>query len=127
MKRAIILITVLTLGCLSAALTVDLLQHHTAQAYLAELPMLREAVLKKNFQDAGKQHRKLEADWDQEAFWLDCLISHDHTREVYAEVGALKTAIEMEWQEEALKALDALDAALEHIETGEFTRWDNFF
>lgn len=126
MKRAIVLITVLTIGCLAAALTVDLLQHHTAQAYLAELPVLREAVMKRDFQGAKKQHEKLEAAWEQEAFWLDCLISHDHTREVFAQVGALKTAIEMEWQEEALKALDALDAALVHIETGEFCRWENF-
>jgi hypothetical protein len=126
MKRAIILITVLTIGCLAAALTVDHLQQHTAQAYMAELPVLREAVLKRDFEEAKQQHGKMEAAWEQEALWLDCLISHDHTREVFAQVGALKTAIDMEWQEEALKALDALDAALEHIETGEFYRWDNF-
>jgi len=127
MKRAIILITVLTLSCMGAALTVDLLQHHTAKSYMADLPVLRQSVLNRDFKLAKEQHGKLEADWEQEAFWLDCLISHDHTREVFAQVGALKTAIEMEWQEEALKALDALDAALEHIETGEFCRWDNFF
>ena len=52
MKRAIILITVLTLGCLACALTVDLLQHHTAKAYLAEMPALREMALAEDWRQA---------------------------------------------------------------------------
>ncbi|MEA5013891.1 MAG: DUF4363 family protein [Candidatus Limiplasma sp.] len=126
MKRALILITVLTIGCLACALTVDLHQHHTAQAYLADLPPFREAALAQDWEQARAMHQKLKADWKQEAFLLDCLISHEYTREVASQLGALETAIEMGWQEEALQALDALEAALEHIHTGDFCRWENF-
>lgn len=127
MKRAIILITVLTLGCLACALTVDLLQHHTAKAYLAEMPALREMALAEDWRQARTRHKQLQEDWERQAVLLDCLISHEHTREVAAQIGALETAIDMGWQEEVLRALDALTAALEHIETGEFCRWENFF
>ena len=126
MKRALILITVLTVGCLACALVIDLHQHHTAQAYLADLPPLRKALLKEDWEQVRALRGGLQKDWDEEAFLLECLISHEHTREVASQMGALETAVQMGWQEEALMALDALQAALEHIHTGDFCRWENF-
>lgn len=126
MKRALILITVLTVGCLACALTIDLHQHHTAQAYLGDLPPLRQAALAEDWGQAKALHQQLKADWEQEAFLLDCLISHEYTREVAGQMVALETAVQMGWQQEALQILDALQAALEHIHTGDFCRWENF-
>lgn len=126
MKRAIILIVVLTVTSLAAALTVDLMQHHTALEYLKDLPPLREAVLRGDMEDAKIRQVQLRKEWDEDAFWLNCLISHHYTREVSGEMESLHTAIEQGWKQEALLVMDRLDAAFDDIESGDFCRWENF-
>lgn len=82
MRRALILIitlTALTFGC---GMWVDHLQSETALTYLKGIHTIRAAVLEGRLQDAAMEQAYLHAMWQHESSWLNCVISHHHTRDV---------------------------------------------
>ncbi len=127
MKRAIVLISVITVVCLAGSLAVDLYEARTAQSYLEELPPLRQAILKGDMEDAYARESLLYARWQHDVTILKIFISHHHTRLVSTALLQLSTAVEMGWQNDALKAADLLQDALEHVLEGDFYKWENFF
>jgi hypothetical protein len=127
MKRAVILISVLTAICVTGSVAVDLYEARTAQSYLDELPPLRMAILNGDMTDARDRESLMYARWQHDAAVLNIFISHHHTRLVSTALLQLSTAVEMGWQEEALKTVDLLQDALEHVLEGDFYKWENFF
>ncbi len=127
MKRAVVLIVVLSVLCVSVSLIGDHMQASNARAYLKELRPVRKALKSGDFTDAYARQSLIEAKWRYEKGWLNTFISHHHTREVSTAMLRLATAIEMGWQVEALEAMDILQDCLEDIETSDGLRWENFF
>jgi len=126
-KRAIILITVLTVVCLSIAITVDLYEARTAESYLEELRHVRKAVQSGDMVDARARESQMSARWQHDSRVLNLFISHHHTRLVTTAMLQLSTAVEMEWQNDALKAIDLIQDALEHVHDCDFYKWENIF
>lgn len=127
MKRAIILITVLTVLSLAVGISIDLFQATTAENYLRELPSIRKSVLQEDMVAAYELQSLLHANWQHDAGVMNHFISHRHTRAVSKAMYELATAIEMNWQKEALQAIDALENALTDVQSGDFYKWENFF
>ena len=115
MRRALILIITLSLLCFGAGLTLDRLQVSTAQQYLNRLHGLRMLVEDEAFSDASAGHRSLHAQWLRDEKWMNCLISHHHTRAVSEAMQQLETALRMGWQVESMQAINDALAALEEI------------
>ena len=125
MKRAIILITVLTLGLVGLSLWMDTTQTRTAEAYRARVPVIRDALRAERYDDALLYQSELHALWQHDVGWLNCLVSHHHTRAVNTALTALATALENRWPTEALQALDALDDALGDVQKSDAPLWEN--
>ena len=125
MKRAITLICVLTLVCVGAGTWLDVTQTRTAQQYRDALPALRSALLTDRYDDAYLQQAELHARWQNDEHWLNGVISHHHTRAVNLAMVQLATAIEQQWRDEALRALDLLEDALLDVEQSDSFRLEN--
>lgn len=126
MKRAMVLICVLTVLCVSSGLIVDITQQNTARSYLDALPEVRRAVLLGDMTEAYIQQSLLHANWQHDVNWLNCFVSHHHTRAVTTAMLQLATALEMGWPDEALRSLDILQDCLMDIEKGDYFSWENF-
>ena len=125
MRRALILIVVLTAGTFGCGLGLDHLQRETALEYMQRLTAVREAVLEKRMDDAQREQAYLHALWQHDSAWLNCLISHHHTRDVSYAMLKLATALEMDWQDRAVRALDEALDALDEVAHSEQPAWQN--
>ena len=125
MRRAIILITVLTLFTFGSGLKLDHLQRDTAEAYLADVQKLRGMVLSDRMEEAKREQAYLHAMWQGDENWLNCLINHHHTRDVNTAMLKLSTGLELESSLLCLLALDEVKDALEEIAYSELPSWDN--
>ena len=125
MRRALILIIVLSVVSFGGGICLDLLQARTAQRYLLELRALRAQLQQGDLIAARGDQAHLHALWQHDAQWLSCLISHHHTRAVSGAMLRLSTALEMGWPVEAMLALDDAYDALEEIRTADFPSLQN--
>ena len=125
MKRALVLIVVLTAGTFGCGWWLDHLQQHTACRYLAMLDEVRTAVLDSRMDDARREESHLHALWQHDAGWLNTLISHHHTRDVNSALLKLATALEMNWHERAILALDEARDALDEVAHSDLPAWEN--
>lgn len=125
MRRALILIIVLTAGTFGGGWWLDHLQQKTAQHYLAMLDGVRASVLEGRTDDARREESYLHALWQHDAGWLNCLISHHHTRDVSSALLKLATALEMGWHERAILALDEAWDALDEVAHSDLPAWEN--
>ncbi|MEG0492621.1 MAG: DUF4363 family protein [Clostridia bacterium] len=125
MRRAIVLIVVLSVMGFGLGFYVDNLQRNTARAYLDELAPLREAVAKHQLTKATEEQAYLHAKWQHDQQWLSRITSHLHTREVSAAMLELSTALEQGWRDEALRALDKLKTAFDGILKDEYLTAEN--
>lgn len=125
MRRAIWLIVILTVAGLVGGLCADTTQRQTAREYLGGMADVREAVTAGDTQEAAARYAPWQARWQRDKDWLNCLISHHHTRAVSLSMRQLDTALAHGWRDEALRALDELEDALGDIETGDSPLWEN--
>ena len=125
MKRALILIVVLTAGTFGCGWQLDHLQQKTAQRYMQQLSHLRMLVLDGSMEDARREEAHLHALWQHDSAWLNCLISHHHTRDVTSALLKLTTALEMDWPVLAVLAVDEALDALEEVAQSELPKWEN--
>ncbi len=125
MKRALILIVVITLSCFGLGAWLDHWQTETAYAYMRGARAVREAVLEGRGADARAEQAYLHALWQHDEPLLNALISHHHTRAVNTAMLELATALEQDWPDWALRALDALQDALDDVAVSDSARWEN--
>lgn len=125
MKRALTLILVLTLVSFGLGVWLDVSQRHTARTYLDGYALVRELLIKGEVEQAAWEQAYLHARWQHDETWLNCLISHHHTRAVNSAMRALATALEQRWTDESLRALDLVMDALSDIETGDSAAFEN--
>ncbi|MBP3646809.1 MAG: DUF4363 family protein [Clostridia bacterium] len=115
MRRALILITLITLICFGSGHYFDRLRERTAHAYLQDAENLRQLVLAEQWHQAQSHERLLTARWQHDVRWLKILISHHHVREIDAALLRLSTSLTHHWPDEALPALDDLYSALQDL------------
>lgn len=125
MRRATILTLALALALVGGAVVCDNAQRSTAIAYRKQAFGLREMVDRGEMDKALTEQAYLHALWQHEEKWLNCIISHSHTRDVSASLTRLSTALENRWRDEALRELDALDEALGEIELSDWPMLEN--
>lgn len=125
MRRALVLIIVLTVVSFGGGIWLDILQRSTAQGYLEKLEVVRAALLEGRMDAARAEEAYLHACWQHDARWLNCLISHHHTRSVNTALLHLATALEQGWVHGALYAVDEVADALGDICTSDFVTWEN--
>lgn len=115
MRRAMTLIVVLLVLSLLPALWLDIRQRDTAQSYMAAYEQVRRLLLAEKPREAEDEAAYLHALWQKDETWLNCLISHHHTRAVNTALLKLSTAMAQGWQEECLQAIDEVQDALSDI------------
>lgn len=125
MQRALTLILVLTIFSFGLGIWVDAAQQNTARCYLDGYALVRELVEKGRSDAAAQEQAYLHARWQHDEVWLNCLISHHHTRAVSTAMLTLATALEQRRSYETLAALDQVADALREIETSDSARWEN--
>jgi len=108
-----------------SGLGLDVLQQRTAQKYMQGVETIRQLVIQNDLPAARREQAHLHALWQHDARWLNCLISHHHTRAVTSAMLRLSTALDMGWPVQALMALDDAFDALGDIRTGEFATLEN--
>jgi len=125
MKRAVILIVVLSISAIGLGLWMDLTQRSIARDYLQETEQMRRQLLYGDMEVLRNGQSHLQDRWRKDSRWLNCLIDHHHTRAVSAALLKLSTALEQGWQGEAFQALDLLRDAFTEIGESDFPRLDN--
>lgn len=125
MKRAVILIMVMTLLGAGVGIWMELSVQETCGWYRAQEEALRQLVEADALSDALQEQRYIHARWQGESRKLNAMVSHHHTRAVDEALLALGTALEHGWQREALQALDALYDSLLDLEVDMTLRWEN--
>lgn len=125
MRRAVLLIVILTLSTVSLGLWMDLSQQKVARQYLDGVSLLRELITQGKQEDALAEQAYLHASWQRDAKWLNCLISHHHTRAVTSGMMVLATALELDLEAETYQALDQLMDALRDVEQSDFPYLEN--
>lgn len=125
MRRAVILIVVLMPLSLGLGLWTDISQQRVAREYLSGSTFIRALLMENNIEQAQAEQAYLHAKWQQDAKWLNCIISHHHTRAVTTALIQLATALDEGWEQEQLKALDQLEDALRDVEQSDFPYLEN--
>lgn len=125
MRRSVILIVVLSILCVGTGFFVDHVQQETAREYMDEALLMRMEVLNGNLDAAYERQVLMHAYWQHDAKWLNCLISHHHTRAVGTALLELSTALEQRWNDESLRALDSLQDALGDIQSSDCWKLEN--
>ena len=125
MRRALLLITLLTVFTFGCGLSLDHLQQKTALRYLDNLHGVRLKVLEGQMDAAAHEQAYLHALWQHDAKWLNCLIDHHHTRDVEGALLKLATALEQSWPDEALIAIDEAADALDEVARSDQPYWEN--
>lgn len=125
MRRALLLILLLTAFTFGCGLSLDHLQQKTALRYLDDLHAVRVLVLEGQMDSAAREQAYLHALWQRDAKWLNCLIDHHHTRDVEGAFLKLATAMEQRWPDEALTAIDEASDALDEVARSDQPCWEN--
>lgn len=125
MKRALILILLLTALTFGGGTWLDHLQKRTAASYLQGMETIRRAVLNGSMDQAAGEQAYWHALWQHDSNWLNAIISHQHTRDVNAGMTRVATALEMGWRDEAIRALDDTSDALAEIAVSNLPLWEN--
>ena len=125
MRRAITLIVVLTVLCVGLGLWMDLSQRRVAAGYLEGTERIRELLREGKTDEAMAEQAYLHACWEHDARWLNCFVSHHHTRAVALSMVQLATALEHGYQAETWQALDELEDALRDVEGSDFPYPEN--
>ena len=125
MRRALILIIVLTVGTFGFGWWLDHQQQQTAENYMEQIAQVRQSVLEDHMERARREEAFLHASWQQDSRWLNCLVDHHHTRDISGALLKLATALEMNWQDQALLAVDEALDALEEVAQNELPKWEN--
>lgn len=115
MRRALTLIVVLLVLSLMPALWLDIRQRDTAQSYMDGYEQVRRLLQAEERQQAEAEASYLHALWQKDEKWLNCLISHHHTRAVNTALLKLSTAMAQNWPDECLQAIDEVQDALSDI------------
>lgn len=127
MRRAYMLIVMLTIASVGLGLWADLTQRSVARQYLFQTENIRQQVIAGEMGAAQDAETAVNAKWDKDSRWLNCLIDHHHTRAVSTAFLQLSTALEMGWTDESLKALDLLQDAFTDIGQSDFPHLFNVF
>ncbi|MBE5801975.1 MAG: DUF4363 family protein [Clostridiales bacterium] len=125
MRRAIVLITVMTLLGVSLGIWMEYSLNRFVGEYLEQAEQVRRLTAEKRLDQALEEQAYMHARWQGEVGWLNCLISHHHTREVNEALLKLTTSLEEGWRKESLMALDELTDALADIREGVAFHWQN--
>lgn len=127
MRRAIVLIVVMLVLSVSLGLWMDFSQQAVAREYLEASTGIRALLTSGQVENALHEQAYWHAKWQHDAKWLNCLVSHHHTRAVTTAMVELATALEQNWNDEALRALNKLDDALGDVEQSDFPALENIF
>ncbi len=125
MRRAVILILTMTLLGISTGLWMENSLRDTCWRYMGQAASVRQLVEERRLSEALEEQALLFAAWQGDVQRLNALVSHHHTRAVDEALLTLTTALEHGWQDEALLALDAVQFALNDLETDMTLRWEN--
>lgn len=125
MRRALTLILVLLVLSLLPALWLDIRQRDTARSYMDGYEQVRRLLLAEDRQEAEAEAACLHALWQRDEKWLNCLISHHHTRAVNTALLKLSTAMAQSWPDECLQALDEVQDALSDIAGSDLLTLEN--
>ncbi len=125
MRRAMILITTLTLLTFGFGWRLDKLQHDTALRYLEQLEGVRQSLLADDMETARAEQAYLHALWQHDAHWLNCLIDHHHTRDVEGAMLRLATALQEENRLVSLLLLDETMDALAEVAERDLAELEN--
>ena len=125
MRRALILITVMTLLGTSVGLWMESRLGDICADYVARAEDVRNLIQSGRMEEAAVEQACLFACWQGETRRLNAMVSHHHTRAVDEALLALSTALEEGWRLEALQALDAAQFALRDPESDMTLRWEN--
>ena len=125
MRRAVLLISILSVLAVGLGLWVDLEQRQVAREYMDGVGMVRWLMDQGEIEKAAQEQAYLHAQWQHDAKWLNCLISHHHTRAVTTAMIELAAALENRWDDEILRALDKAEDALSDIEGSDFCTLEN--
>ena len=125
MRRALILIIVLSLLSFGGGLWLDHLQQQTAITYLHKLALIQTQI--KQDQTAAALHELslFHSAWQHDAHWLNYLLDHHHTRDVESSLRHLSTALNEHDRTQALLAADELTDALEEVAQRDLPLWEN--
>lgn len=125
MRRAVTLIITLSVLCVGLGLWMDLSQQGMAESYLEGAERVRVHLEAGDSAEALAEQARLHDSWQRDAHWLNCLVSHHHTRAVSLAMVQLRTALRQGWDREAWQALDLLEDALRDVEGSDFPYWEN--
>ena len=125
MKRALILIIVLSALTFGGGWLLDDLQQNTAMRYLKDLHSIRQFIKANELDTALHEQARLHARWEDDSHWLNALWDHRHTREVEASICRLATTLEEGNRLHALLAMDELVDALEEVAQRNMAFWEN--
>lgn len=125
MRRAIILIVVLSIIGFGGGIWVDHAQCNAAREYQAEITQIRQLAKAGDFGKAADAQAYLYAKWEGDVKWLNCITSHHHTRAVSSALTALTTAFEFGWEEEIFRTLDQATDALMDVESSDCLKIEN--
>jgi len=124
-RRAVILILVMTLLGTGVGLWMEISLRSTCQQYLEQTRHIRQLAEAGALGEALQEQAYLYACWQGEVRGLNAIVSHHHTRAVDDALLKATTSLENGWQKEALLALDEVQDALEDLETDMTLRWEN--
>lgn len=127
MRRALILIVLLSLVGFGAGYALDRYQQATAREYLVELDGVRQLSLGGQEEEARREQAYLYARWQGDEKWLNFLLSHQYTRAVTTAFMEMTTAMEQGWDDETLRSLNDVYNALREIEHSDFATLENVF
>lgn len=125
MRRAVILIVVMTLLGTGAGLWMERSLQRSCREYAHHAAQIRELLEAGDTDRAQQEEALLHAHWQGDERWLKTLVSHHHTRSVEEAMVRLVTSLEHGWYREALLALDAFSDALADLEDDLVLSWDN--
>lgn len=119
MRRAIILIVVLSIIGFGGGAWMDRVQSNTAESYQGNVSLIRQWMKQGDTEKAAIEQARLYSKWEVDAKWLNCFISHHHTRAVSQALQELSTAFEFGWEDEIYRALDRTRDALMDVQCGD--------
>ena len=127
MKRACLLIAVLTLIPVGLTFWADAQQHQTAMFYQKRLRSVISLTESGNLQEALDQQNELTALWQRDEKRLNHFADHFSTRQVSEAMGKASVSLGYGWHKEALMALDEARQALLELQQGQKAAFENIF
>lgn len=119
MRRALMLVIVIFIVLITAAVLTDGLQVRAGERAGEKSERLRRAAWAEDYTGGRRVLEELQREWERGEEWLNCLISHHHTRAVSAALRKLDSALLLQEQAHVLEALDELDTALDEVRTAD--------